>query len=246
MRILPLALLLGLPWVATGCKPKPAAPKADATPTPEGQLKGRIAERIEADPYTYLRLETGGGEAWAAVPKTSAPLGTEVTVVGAMAMRNFESTSLRRVFPLVYFGTLQSGAAPAPGLEAGQESQLQHAMAAQGPTDVKVAAVPRASGPDGRTVAEIHSQRAALKDRPVAVQGQVVKVNPGILGKNWLHLRDGSGQGPTADLTVTTAGTAAVGDVVTARGTLRLDKDFGAGYRYSVVLEDAALTARKP
>jgi len=247
MRLLPLALLLTLPLAVTGCKPKPPAPKAEAGPTPDGQLRGRIAERIDAAPYTYLRLEVGTGEAWTAVPQTPAAVGTEVTVIGAMAMRNFESNSLKRVFPVVYFGTLQApGAAGMPGAEAAQDTTLQHALAAQGPTDTKVPALAKAPGAEGRTVAEVHAQRATLKEKTVAVQGQVVKVNLSILGRNWLHLRDGSGQGPTADLTVTTMESAAVGDVVTARGTLRLDKDYGAGYRYSVVLEDAKLTPRKP
>jgi hypothetical protein len=72
----------------------------------------------------------------------------------------------------------------------------------------------------------------------------VVKFNGGILGTNWIHLQDGTGsaENGTNDLTVTTSGTASVGDVVTATGTLVTDKDFGAGYTYAVMLENAELT----
>jgi hypothetical protein len=74
----------------------------------------------------------------------------------------------------------------------------------------------------------------------VAVRGKVVKYNEGILGKNWLHLRDGSGTaGKDDDLAVTTQGKAAVGDVVVVRGPLHLDRDFGAGYAYALIVEDA-------
>lgn len=106
--------------------------------------------------------------------------------------------------------------------------------------DVKVEKAP---GKDGRTVAEIYASRTTLKGTQVVVRGTVVKWNAGILGRNWMHLRDGSGspQGHDNDLAVTTSETVAKGDVVLVRGTLALDQDFGAGYVYPVILQDAKL-----
>ena len=70
-----------------------------------------------------------------------------------------------------------------------------------------------------------------------------MKWNAGIMGKNWLHLRDGSGAaGKDNDITITTSDEAAVGDVVLVKGTVRVDKDFGAGYAYPVIIEDAKLS----
>jgi hypothetical protein len=82
---------------------------------------------------------------------------------------------------------------------------------AAAPAPVKV---PKATGPDARTVAEVVAGKATLKGKPVLVHGQVVKVSSGILGKNWLHLQDGSGTASagTNDILVTT-GHGAVGDV---------------------------------
>ena len=102
----------------------------------------------------------------------------------------------------------------------------------------------RAEGALGRTIAEVFAQRASLKDAPVEVRGQVVKFLPGIMGRNWLHLRDGSGSRERADddLTVTTTQGAAVGDVVLVSGKLGVERDFGAGYTYSVIVEDASLS----
>ncbi len=137
-----------------------------------------------------------------------------------------------------------TGAAPkgsaAPGAAA-------HAAAGQGtpkPTDVKVEKVPKASGADARTVAELHAQKAALKEKTVSLRGKVVKFNAQIMGKNWLHLQDGSGDPKigTHDITVTSADTVKVGDLVTVRGTVRLKKDFGAGYAYEVIVEDAKVS----
>lgn len=101
----------------------------------------------------------------------------------------------------------------------------------------------KATGPQGRTVAEVIGQRAQLAGKTVAVRGKVVKFSPGIMDRNWLHVRDGSGSTASKndDLLVTTQQTVAVGDLVLVRGTVRTDQDFGAGYTYDVLVENATL-----
>ena len=103
--------------------------------------------------------------------------------------------------------------------------------------------VPKASAVKARTLAEILTKSAELKDKPVSVRGTVVKYNQEIVGKNWVHLRDGSGSeaDKTNDLLVTTKSAARPGDVVTAGDVVRLDRDFGSGYSYKARLEDATL-----
>ena len=124
-----------------------------------------------------------------------------------------------------------------------QDIAAQHKAAAAGPSDVGDVKVPKASGADARTVAEIYAQRTALKEKPVTLRGKVVKFNEGIMNRNWVHLRDGTGaSGKDNDITVTTNDKTAVGDVVVVKGTVRLDKDFGAGYAYPVIIEDAKLS----
>jgi hypothetical protein len=265
MRRLSVVLLVAL--AVAGCKKKEPAPaQAAGAPTamapqaaPSGAIKGKIVERLDADPYSYLKLSTEKGEVWAAVPKTDKGVGAEVAVGGAMPMNDFESKTLKRKFELVYFGTLADpnapaampagmpGAAGAPGAAPGGEPSMniaaQHAQAAAGPADVGSVKVPKATGGDARTVAEVFEQRTALKEKAVSVRGKVVKFNSGIMGRNWLHIRDGSGNaGKDNDLTVTTADTAAVGDVVLVKGKVAVDKDFGAGYSYPVIVEEAKLS----
>jgi len=107
--------------------------------------------------------------------------------------------------------------------------------------EVKIA---KASGENGFTVADIFGKAAALKGKKVKIKGQVVKFSPQIMGKNWLHLQDGTGDPlkNTHDLVVTTAGKAEKGDIVTVEGVLAADKDFGAGYKYAVIVEDVTVT----
>jgi hypothetical protein len=130
------------------------------------------------------------------------------------------------------------GGAPTPAQLASQ-----HQGVASGP-DVKVEKVQKASGADGRTVAEVWAQKAQLKEKSVSVRGKVVKVSSGIMGRNWIHVRDGSGSAEKKDndLTITTQDEPKVGDVVTVKGTVRTDKDFGAGYAYPVIVEEAKIS----
>ncbi len=102
-----------------------------------------------------------------------------------------------------------------------------------------VKAMDRAAGPNGKTVAEVIAQREKLAGKTVRIHATVVKSTPGVLGKTWLHLRDGSGAEGTNDITVTTDTTPAVGDVVTLEGVVALDRDVGSGYRFPTLVEEA-------
>jgi hypothetical protein len=156
-----------------------------------------------------------------------------------MLMKQFASSSLNRTFDEVYFGTLASGApAPAPAA-AGDNPHAGVPMASAAP--VEVGKVEKAAGPDGHTVAELWARMASLEGRTVTVRGVVVKVNNGVMGKNWIHLQDGTGAAGTNDLTVTTMDRVTRGETVTIRGTVRTDRDFGAGYSYPVIVEDATI-----
>lgn len=99
-----------------------------------------------------------------------------------------------------------------------------------------------AQAADRKTVEQVYQQKAALSGEQVVVHGKVVKVNNGIMQKNFLHLQDGTGAEGSNDLTVTSTDTAAVGDEVTVTGTLVTDRDFGAGYTYPVIVEQAKIS----
>jgi len=198
-------------------------------------VTGEVLETKEAAGYTYLRLKTDSGETWAAVGKSQVKKGAVVMIVNGMEMTRFESKALGRSFDRIIFGNLV-GASP---LAAAPTASNPHgAVAKVDIGDVKVA---KAEGPGARTVAEIVGKRASLKDKQVVLRGKVVKFNPGIMGKNWIHLQDGTGTAKdgTNDVVVTTKETTQVGAVVVARGTVRTDVDLGSGYVYKVLVEEA-------
>jgi hypothetical protein len=268
MRRLSVVLLVAV--AVAGCKKQepPAAPQAAAgqpaaAPGAEAgtAIAGKVLEKLDAPPYSYLKVQSAKGEVWAAVPKSDVAVGAEVNVGAAMPMEKFESKTLGRTFDLVYFGTLGGDApaqAAAPGMPPGgmppgagdpkvdpAQMAAQHAGISKAPTPAEIGdvKVPKASGADARTVAELYAQKASLKEKPVTIRGKVVKYNAGIMGKNWIHLRDGTGTaGKDNDITVTTMDAAAVGDVVVVKGTVRVDKDFGSGYAYPVIVEDAKVS----
>lgn len=221
--LLAICLIVASPFVFAATPSAPVAPAAAV-------VKGEVLEIKDVESYTYLRLKTKDGETWAAVGKAPIKKGAEVTIENTMVMNNFESKSLKKTFPKIIFGTLAGAPAAGAGMVAPQPEAA----------DVKV---PKASGPNARTVAEIMAKPADLKDKPVLVRGKVVKYNAGIMGKNWVHLRDGSGSAAnnTNDILVTTMNQAKVGDIVTAKGVVHTDKDFGAGYSYKVLVEEATL-----
>ncbi len=230
--LLVTCMLAAAPFVWAG--------NAAATPPQAGNaVTGEVLEVKDVDSYTYLRLKTAQGETWAAVPTAALKKGAKVTIVNPTVMKNFESKTLKKTFDTVVFGTLATtGAAP----NAASEVAAAHAGLAK-PADVGDVRVPKATGANARTVGEVMGKPGDMKDKPVLVRGKVVKYTPGIMGKNWIHLRDGSGSAgdKTNDLIVTSTEQVKVGDVVTAKGVLRTDRDFGAGYKYKAIVEDATL-----
>jgi hypothetical protein len=230
--ILCAAALLG------ACAKPAAAPKAASKPAaqqlPVGSsaaIEGEVLERLDAGGFTYLRLKTNKGERWLVTSPVETKVGEKVSASSAMIVEKFESKSLNRTFDNIIFGSVDGAKAAA------------HASAPSPMKDVGDVKVDKAAGAGAKTVAEIWATRAGLKDQTVVVRGKVVKFLPSIMGKNWMHVRDGSGSRGKGDddIAVISDDHATVGSVVTLTGTVRLDKDFGAGYQYAVIIEDAKL-----
>ncbi len=187
-----------------------------------GMRTGKIVETMNAGSYTYMLLETPEGQVWVAGPETAVAVGDTVSVSQGMMMTDFTSKTLDRTFAEIYF--VAKVVTPDDG------------PAASTHTGVKTAAVEKVTkADDGYTVAELLSHGATLDGKTVKVRGKVVKFTPEVMNTNWIHLQDGTG----GDLTVTSSATVAVGDVIVVDGVLAADKDFGAGYKYDVIVEKA-------
>ena len=243
-------LTLSLLLTQIGCTESGQEPVVDnpalATPVPEGMVRGTVTETMNAAGYTYVLIKSDQEEFWLAVPKTGVMVNDVVQASQGMAMPNFESKSLNRTFDVVYFaGGLQNLTTPAPtaeqpaaALPPGHPSTDPSAEAA-----VPVAKV--AELVDGQNIAYLYANKDTLAGQQISLRGKVVKYNEGILNTNFIHIQDGSGDvaDGSNDLTVTSQGTTAVGETMVFTGTIILDKDFGAGYSFPVLMEDATVTA---
>ncbi|MDP3544395.1 MAG: nucleotide-binding protein [Elusimicrobiota bacterium] len=210
-------------------------------------LTGTVVETMDSGGYTYLLLKTpAGAQKWAAVSKAKIKKGSKATVTGAMEMKDFESPSLKRKFSTIAFGSLADSAPAGHGAHggAGMGDAMggipPHGSRAEVKGPIKVT---KAAGPDARTIGEVYAQKKELKGKEVVVAGKVVKYNPGILDRNWAHLRDGSGSAKDGsdDITVLLKDETELGKTITVRGKVTLDKDLGGMYKFPVALEDAVL-----
>ena len=212
---------------------KPVAPAPAAT-----VMAGQVLEIKHVQRYTFLRLRTDRGETWAAVPATGTiRKGSKVTIDNVTVMKNYQSPELKKTFATIAFGSVGQGERPGGG------NAMVAAHTGVVPAQDPAVRVARANALNARTVAEVLANPVAFKDKPVVIRGKVVKYNPGIMGKNWIHLQDGTGSAAakTNDLLVTTTEPASVGDVVTVKGVLHTDKDFSLGYSYKALVEEATL-----
>lgn len=211
-------------------------PGADS---PAGKT-GKVVETMNSGGYTYVLVDDGSTKIWAAAPQFSVAVGNEVVVPEGSPMTNFFSKTLNRTFDVVYF---VGGIQVAGSQTAKQQAAVAHGGATAPPAAVAavdVSNVEKAAG--GYRVAELYADKAALAGKEVVIRGKAVKVTSGVMGKNWIHLRDGTGSDGTNDLTMTTSAVVTPGNMLLVRGKLSADKDFGSGYKYDVIIEDAVVT----
>ncbi len=226
-----------------------ASGKEQAVTTPQplpaenSGFSGKVVETTNAASYTYIQVDTGTRRVWAAAPQFAVKVGDSVEVATGMPMPNYHSKTLERDFDVVYFTatvTVNGNATAAAASPSALPKDHPPISGTAPKIKVDLTGIQKAEG--GRTIAELYAARTKLSGQPVKVRGKVVKYSAMIMGKNWLHIQDGTGDTGSNDLTVTTSSQHKVGDTVLVVGTLATDKDFGAGYKYSLIVEDAKVT----
>jgi hypothetical protein len=213
-----------------------SVPQKNDDASMQSAMSGKVADTLDSGGYTYVELDQDGKKTWVAIPKTKVKKGQMITVKPGMVMENFESKTLKRKFDRIIFsGGIIDGT---PGVAGEKKSEGSKGNV---PVAEKIT-VGKAVGPDAYTIAELYKDRDALKGKSVSVKAKVIKVSSGIMQMNWVHLQDGSGDPKTGnhDIVATSTELPAAGDIVTVKGTLGVDKDFGSGYKYSVLIEKAA------
>jgi len=200
--------------------------------------KVTVEEVLDGKTYTYLKVTGKDAENWIAIAKRVTKVGEVLYYDEALTMENFECKELGRTFEKIDFVSKVSN-------EPNQTQQLSVKTGNQQNVEKIQIDSPIAAPKDGISIAELYKNRDSYKDKTVILKGKVTKLNTQIMGRNWIHIQDGSSSDKITDLTVTTSNEVKLGDVVTVKGKISLAKDFGAGYFYDIIMESATVTSDK-
>lgn len=205
-----------------------------------GAHKVEVKEVIQTSNYTYLNVEENNKEQWIAVTRMEAKEGDVYYYDHFMEMKNFESKELERTFDSVYF--IQE-LRTEPSAEAKTEPKMPdghvavEGMGQKPEISQKEIEIEPVEG--GITIAELYANKEKYDGKKIIIRGKITNANFGIMEKNWFHIQDGTSTNDGFDLTITTdAEEIKVDDVVTFEGTITLNKDFGYGYKYDIIMED--------
>ncbi len=250
LRLFVAALMLVLPVTTHGedAKPATALPKGHppiSPPKESASIPGKVLKTMDSGGYTYMFLQVKGGKKiWVAVPKTKVAVGKKVAFVPGPEMKNFKSKTMDRTFDSIIFSL---GLVGQKGSATAKKKEKEPVVVVPGSKSAAVAAekikVAKATGPNAHTVAEVFALKNSLKGKKVVVRGKVVKVAEHIMKTNWVHIQDGTGTPGKNDhdLVVTTNALPAEGETVTVSGTLLKDKDYGSGYKYDALVDNAEI-----
>ncbi len=208
-------------------------------------IAGKVLEVINANEYTYLLIDIDGFKDWVAVPTLHVEVGEEVELHTGVQMGEWKSKTLNRTFKPILFSSgptdkynekrktnAHKGAdmsAPAPGNKKSEGKVVEGLK------------IEKAKGENAYDLAEVFAKKTDLQNKIISVRGQVVKVTTGVMSRNWVHIKDGTGENAANKLVVTTKDSVNSGDVVTFNGVFHNDVDFGGGYQYAIIMEDAVV-----
>jgi hypothetical protein len=227
--LLLLILISPILFTMTSCK---SCGREKATLPPGWHCVG-VTEVLQTSNYTYLHVEEDGNQYWMAVVSREAKTGDVLYYSKFMEMKDFQSKELNRNFPSILFVEDITDKLVKP-----EEGKMP--LQSKGRPEVaKWSEVSVQPAKGGITIADLYKNPGAWSGKTTSIRGVIVKFSKEIMKKNWAHLQDGTEFGGKYDLTVTTPDTVQVGTTVTFTGVINLNKDFGYGYNYDVIMEDA-------
>ena len=183
----------------------------------------KITETLSSGGYTYMKVQEGNNDYWIAMTLRDAKVGQNITFSEQGWMKNFESKTLKRTFDNILFASDVTT----------QKTKL---------ADIKPNIMSSQYAQKGTiTIAELFKNRTKYATKSITIRGKVSKTSAGIMKRNWIHIDDDSRFENMDDIVFTSTGTLPkVGDIVSATGTVAIDKDFGYGYFYPVIVEKSS------
>lgn len=233
-----LILVILSVFVLISCKDKATYSKMDKNPKVEKSSVHKIVinESMDAAGYTYMNVSEGSETYWMAIPSTTVKKGETYYYASGMQMANFESKELKRTFDVIIFSEGISASE-----QAASKPTIKTPHSESDNLSDKTEAISIELPEGGVSIGALYKNKNDFNKKEIIVRGKVVKVNKNILDKNWIHIVDGTNFEDKKDLTITTSELAQLGDIVTFKATVVLDKDFGAGYVYNLLLENGEI-----
>ena len=239
------ALIIGIVLFIFSCEPRQGQQANEVPPTaPASRAMNELVakEVIQANNYTYVRGDQKGSEVWIAILKREIEIGKTYYYCQAMEMKGFKSKELDRTFDTIFF---LEGISDSPDGNNKAQATNPH-----DPSMNKNSGAPRQEmniqHKEGEiAIGELYNKKESLASKKVKVRGVVTKFNQDIMDRNWVHIQDGTGGTSSFDLTITTNDRIEVGTIAIFEGIVAIDKDFGHGYKYDLMLEEASLLNKK-
>jgi hypothetical protein len=192
----------------------------------------KVKEVVQVQKYTYLYVKGKGPAHWIAVPTMEASEGETYYYQGGLPMEEFYSEELNRTFEKVLFVDALSKD-PMDQSQADSEFSYDHMVT------VEKSNADIAPEEGSITIEALYADAEKYSGKVVRVKGEVTKFNSQIMNRNWVHIQDGTEHEGSFDLTATSDESFETGSTVILEGTLALNKDFGYGYSYQLLLENA-------
>jgi len=195
-----------------------------------------VIEVLQTSQYTYLQVLDKLDVKWVAIPKQDISVGDTYYYDNALEMNSFTSKELDRTFDVIYFVN-QISKTPLDATHLGGVSPAHSGKVKT--QEVSNINLPKAD--NEITVAQIFENSETFSGKETEIRGIVVKINEGVMGTNWIHIQDGTSGNGNFDLTITSQDLPVLNEEATFKGSITLKKDFGAGYFYEVIMENAQL-----
>jgi len=189
-----------------------------------------IKDILPATRYLYLLVQENNDEFWIAVRKMEINIGETYFYYGGLLKTNFKSNEYDKVFDKIYLVTSLVKSDHGNHIN---EKKLDI-------KDIKIAktkSIPEIKG--SIKISELVRNQKELEGKTVQISGICSKTNPNIMGRNWIHVKDGSLD--DYDLVITSSTYVKEGTQITIKGVVALNKDFGAGYMYKLILENGVV-----
>lgn len=197
-----------------------------------------VEEILPASRYSYLKVNEAGNAFWIAVRKQPITKGATYFYRNGLLKTNFESQEYNRIFDRIF---LVSNLVPEQhGGNAGTSNDPLNTR--ENAETIQKELIPTHTEKTVQhkgtiTIAELVANPKAYEGKSVQLSGTCVKVNPNIMNRNWIHLQDGTKD--DFDLVITSSTFVPEGKKVTLKGIVNLNRDFGAGYTYDLIVENA-------